>query len=192
MTPYPLHRSDRQTKVLITLFLISTLAAFTVAELNVYDKVGRIKNGPALRYGPDREPPAAENAATPDPNAEPLPLETDALIARINTFSALLDVTHPHVFEMPLVILVLAHFLMRTRLPAWFKLTNYATSFGGMTLFLSAPWLVRYVTLRAAPALYAGAVGMGLSVLLMIITTTWDLWTPRELHSNRGRDISAS
>src|SRR5262245_7451255 len=178
MTPYPLHRSDRHTKVLITLFLSATLSAFAVAELNVYDKLGRIKNGVVLRYGPEREPPVGENAGTQDRGIESLPLETEPLISQINTFSTLLDVTHPHIFEMPLMILVLSHFLMRTRLPGWFKLTNYATSFGGMTLFLSTPWLVRYVTLKAAPLLYLGAVSLGLSVLLMFAVITWDMWSP--------------
>lgn len=176
MTPYPLHRSERNTKVLITLFLLTTLLAFTVAELNVYDKVGRVKNGVAARYGPERESPIGDGAAAE--SNEPLPLETDPLVARINTFSALLDVTHPHIFEMPLIVLVLAHFLMRTRWPGWFKLANYVASFAGMILFLSAPWLVRYVTLKAAAALYIGAIELGISVLLMIVTTTFDLWLP--------------
>ena len=181
MTPYPLHRSERQTKILITMFLLTTLAAFAVAELNVYDKVGRVKNGVAARYGPERESPipspTGDSAATAGGN-DPLPLETDPLVARINTFSALLDVTHPHVFEMPLIVLVLAHFLMRTRWPGWFKLANYVASFAGMILFLSAPWLVRYVTVKAAATLYIGAISLGASVLLMIVTTTFDLWLP--------------
>src|SRR6266508_1143556 len=173
MTPYPLHRSERHTKVLITMFLLTTLVAFTVAELNVYDKVGRVRNGVAARYGPE-EPERLQ----PDHGGEPLPLETESLVARINTFSALLDITHPHVFEMPLVVLVLAHFLMRTRLSGWFKMLNYVVSFGGMTLFLASPWLVRYLTLQAAPMLYVGAISLGASVLAMIVATAWDMWRP--------------
>lgn len=168
MTPYPLHRSDRQTKILITMFLLTTLVAFMVAELNVYDKVGRVKNGVTARYGPEKP--------EPDSGSEPLPLETEPLVVRINTFSALLDITHPHVFEMPLMVLVLAHFLMRTRLSGWFKVSNYAVSFGGMMLFLASPWLVRYVTLKAAPILYVGAISLGASVLAMIVATAWDMW----------------
>ena len=189
MTPYPLSRSDTNTKVLITLFLLTMLAAFAVAEMNVYDKVGRIKNGVVERYGPEsggraaplRDPALAEVSRTSDmaEAAEALPLESEMPVARMNTFSILVDVTHSHVFELPLVIFVLAHFLMRTRAAQWFKLTSYLLAFGGIVAFLAAPWLVRYVSLKAAPALYAGAVAIGAAVLFMVVVSLWDLWTGR-------------
>jgi len=84
----------------------------------------------------------------------------------MNTFSMLLDITHSHIFEIPLVMFVLAHFLMRSRVPEWFKLLNYVGSFGGVVVFLSAPWMVRYVSVRTAPLLYVGAITMGLTALL--------------------------
>ncbi len=186
MTPYPLSKSDTNTKVLITLFLVTMLAAFAVAELNVYDKVGRVKNGVAQRYGPEPggrpEPskgPAADETLPASEPAEPgeLPLEGETLVARMNTFSTLVDVTHSHVFELPLVLFVLAHFLMRTRAAQWFKLSNYLLAFGGITAFLAAPWLVRYISVRAAPTLYAGAAAIGTSVLFMVVVSLWDLWT---------------
>jgi len=178
MTPYPLSRSDTTTKVLITLFLLTTLAAFTVAELNVYDKVGRIKNGVVQRYGPEE---TADTAiANPGQAAEmsSLPLETELPVARMNTFTALLDVTHPHVFEIPLVLFVLAHFLMRTRAANWFKLASYLLAFCGVTAFISAPWTVRYLSPRTAPLLYVGAITVGVSSFLMIAVTVWDMWRP--------------
>src|SRR5262245_45041898 len=160
MTPYPLSKSDRNTKILITLFLATMAAAFAVAELNVYDKVGRIKNGIAERYGPElarnlsaAEPQASatQSAETDGEASEALPVEGEMPVARMNTFTALLDVSHPHIFEIPVVLFVLAHFLMRTRAAGWFKLTNYLIGFGGVIAFLAAPWLVRYVSLTLAP-----------------------------------------
>jgi len=54
MTPIPLCKSDRNTKILITTLLSTLLTAMAVAELNVYDKgVGRFKKGIAVRYGPE-------------------------------------------------------------------------------------------------------------------------------------------
>ena len=189
MTPYPLSRSDTNTKLLITLFLLTMLAAFAIAEMNVYDKVGRIKNGVVERYGPEavgraeplKEPAPAEVSRTSDAAepAEPLSLEGEMPVARMNTFSTLVDVTHPHVFELPLVVFVLAHFLMRTRAAQWFKLTNYLLAFGGIVAFLAGPWLVRYVSVKAAPVLYAGAVAIGVSVLLMVVVSLWDMWIGR-------------
>src|SRR6266567_3730501 len=151
MTPIPLAYTDRNTRILITLFLLTMLVAIGVAELNVYDKVGRMRGGVVQRYGPD----ATGGSPT---DATELPAENDALIARMNTFSRLLDVTHAHVFELPLVLFVLAHFLMRSRVAEWFKLANYLGSSLGTIVFLAAPWTVRYISIHTAMLLYVGAV----------------------------------
>src|SRR2546427_4957975 len=73
---------------------------------------------------------------------------------------------------------VLAHFLMRSRVAESFKLLSYVGSFGGVEVFLSAPWMVRYVSIKTAPLLYVGAVTMGLTALLMTIVPIWDMWAP--------------
>ena len=106
MTPYPLHRSHRNTKILITLFLFSMIAAFAVAGLNIYDKVGRMKAGAAHRYGPERieEPQpasASAEAELPPENAAGGP-SAEPLTARMNTFGSLVDITHPHIFQIPI------------------------------------------------------------------------------------------
>ena len=160
MTPVPLSQSDRNTRILITLFLLTMLAATVVAELNVYDKVGRLPNGVALRYGPEDQS------------------ESDTLVARMNTFGALLDVTHAHVYELPLVLFVLAHFLMRTRVAEWFKLANYLLSSLGVVVFLASPWMVRYVSIRASVFFYAGASTIALTSVLMIVVPIWEMWAP--------------
>ena len=183
MTPFPLHKSQRNTKILITLFLFSMIAAFAVAALNVYDKVGRTRNGAAHRYGP--EAPPAQVQESVHLSDDDLPLENDPgsgslsaepLAARMNTFSALVDITHPHIFQIPILLFVLAHFLMRTRVAEWLKLTNYLMSFGGMLAFIAAPWLVRYWSTELTPLLYVGATAMGVSVLLMTSIPIWDMW----------------
>src|SRR5262245_48178208 len=118
MTPYPLHRSERNTKILITLFLLSMLAAFSIAALNIYDKVARVRAGVAHRYGPEPNPAGRLGDATGgNGDSSSLPMENDPgeLAVRMNTFTALMDITHPHLFQIPMLLFVLAHFLMRTR-----------------------------------------------------------------------------
>ncbi len=168
MTPVPLSQSDVNARILITLFLLTMLAAIAVAELNVYDKLGRMPNGVVLRYGPEEQ--ASDTSV--------LPSENDTLVARLNTFSALLDVTHAHIFELPLVIFVLAHFLMRTSVPEWFKLVNYFLSFLGVIVFLASPWMVRYISVRAAILLYVGASAIAVTSVLMIAVPIWEMWAP--------------
>jgi hypothetical protein len=172
MTPTPLALSDRNTRILITLFLATMLAAIGVAELNIYDKVGRLRNGVVERYGPST---SSEEAASSADIAS-LPRENELLVARLNTFSQLLDVTHAHVFELPLVLFVLAHFLMRSRVAEWFKLANYLGSSLGAILFLAAPWTVRYISVYTASLLYVGAIAVGVTATLMIVVPIWDMW----------------
>jgi hypothetical protein len=176
MTPFPLSRSDRNTRILITGFLLSMLVAIGVAELNNYDKVWRTKNGVVQRYGPEVEA---------DPDA---PLQPGDLVARMNTFSTLLDVTHPHAFEIPLVLFVLAHFLMRCRTPEWLKLASYLASSAGALFFIGSPWLVRYVTPRGAVFFHLGSALIGLSALVMIVVPLWDMWRPEPRSANGNGD----
>ena len=68
---------------------------------------------------------------------------------------------------------------MRTRAARWVKLSNYVGSFGGIIVFLSAPWLVRYASVKTAPLLYVGAASIGLSALTMIAICITDLWVPQ-------------
>lgn len=171
MTPIPLAYTDRNTRILITLFLLTMLAAIGIAELNVYDKVGRLRGGVVERYGPDL---TSRNDSSFD--VASLPGEHETLIARMNTFSQLLDVTHSHVFELPLVLFVLAHFLMRSRVAEWFKLANYLCSSLGTILFLAAPWTVRYISVHTAVLLYVGATAIGITSTLMIFLPIWDMW----------------
>ncbi len=146
------------------------LAAFAVAGLNIYDKVARYPKGLVARYGPD-------TGSAVDLNS--LPAENEAIVARMNSFSQLVDVTHAHAFELPLVMFVLAHFLMRSRVPEWFKLPNYVGSSAGTILFLAAPWLVRYGSAGMAGLFYFGAAGLGTTALLMIAVPIWDMWRRR-------------
>jgi hypothetical protein len=142
------------------------LIAIGVAEADNYDKVWRVRDGVVQRYGPEREA---------DPEA---PLQPGDLVARMNTFGALLEITHPHIFEIPLVLFVLAHFLMRARTPEWLKLSCYLGSSLGALAFIGSPWLVRYLSPRGAVFFHLGSALIGLTSLVMIVVPLWDMWSP--------------
>jgi hypothetical protein len=169
--------------------MLFMVGSFTIALLNVYDKVGRVPNGVVERYGPETTDTHAEPEVTStggiydepaamseDPNkamAEPT-----AMVARVNTYSALLDITHPHIFEMPIIILVLCHFVMRTRLANWAKVLTYVMSFGGVAGMLATPWLVRYASVKFAPMMTWSAVALAVSAIPLIFVPLWDMWMP--------------
>ncbi len=175
MTPIPLGRMDRSSRILITLFLLTMLVAFGVAGLNIYDKVGRSHASIVERYGPDLTPGKMRSQES-DTELNQLPAENDPLVVRSNTFSQLVDVTHAHAFELPLVLFVLAHFLMRSRVPDWLKLSNYVASMGGVVLFLSAPWLVRYVSIKAAPSFSVGSSLILITAICMTTVPIFEMW----------------
>lgn len=180
MTPIPLARMDRNSRILVTAFLLTMLVAFFVAGLNIYDKVGRAHASIVQRYGPDMSSSGQHESGSEvsSQDLSALPGENDAIVARSNTFSALVDVTHAHAFELPLILFVLAHFLMRTRVPDWVKLTNYCLSMAGVVLFLAAPWLVRYVSIRTAFLFDVGAVAILGTAVFMTVYSIWDMWRP--------------
>lgn len=171
--------------------MLFMVGSFTVALLNVYDKVGRVPNGVVERYGPEAADARAESTpavtstggiydepAATDEGANESAGEPPAMVARVNTYSALLDITHPHIFEMPIIILVLCHFVMRTRLANWAKVLTYALSFGGVAGMLATPWLVRYASVRFAPMMMAAAVALAISAIPLIFVPLWDMWMP--------------
>jgi hypothetical protein len=167
--------------------MLFMVGSFTIALLNVYDKVGRVPNGVVERYGPDTAEAHTERApeVTSTGGIYDEPAATDeasgapaAMVSRMNTYSALLDITHPHIFEMPIIILVLCHFVMRTRLANWAKVLTYALSFGGVAGMLAAPWLVRYVSIRFAPMMMVAAVALAVSAIPLIFVPLWDMWMP--------------
>ncbi|MFN8006703.1 MAG: hypothetical protein U0V70_06735 [Terriglobia bacterium] len=178
MTPIPLQRSDLSTKILITVFLLFMVASFGIAFLNMYDKVGRLPHGAADRYGPDQDQKGGGYGDGIYNNAESNP--NLALNSKINTFSALLDLTHPHMFETPIVLLVLCHFLMRTALASWAKISIYLVSFGSLAGILATPWLVRYVSLGFSSLLVVCAGLLACSSLVLVAVPLWEMWKPQE------------
>lgn len=67
-------------------------------------------------------------------------------------------------FRIATRIFVLAHFLMRSGVPEWFKLMNYIGSSLGAILFLASPWTVRYVSIKTATLFYVGALAVGVTL----------------------------
>ncbi len=59
------------------------------------------------------------------------------------SLSFLVDVTHPHLFTVPLVLMVLAHILQLCPYSQRLKNGIYLTAFTGFVLTFGGPWVVR-------------------------------------------------
>lgn len=80
--------------------------------------------GPAIDVAPD-EPPTTLTVAMP--------------------YRKLLEVSHFHLFTMPVFLLIISHLFMMTGIARWARLLWIALGWGGALFHLAAPWLIRYV-----------------------------------------------
>jgi hypothetical protein len=162
-------------RAVYTLFLVFTLLGLALTLLLTHDMVGidlsradeyyggamppmdelEIDDGPALVLPPDGEQLAA---------FEPMPRRK------------LLEITHFHLFSMPVYLLILSHMYMLSRSRKHAKVAWVAVGSAGTLLHVAAPWLVAH-DLGGAVASYAisGAMLL-LSYTVMSIVPLWEMW----------------
>lgn len=121
------------------------------------DSAPALDAGPAIELPPELSSPGA---------GEPMPLRK------------LLEVTHFHLFSMPIYLLVLSHlFMLSTYGPrtkaAWIGIATVSVA-----AHVAAPWIAR--TGAAAATLVYGTSGMALalSFAAMGLATLWEMWRP--------------
>jgi hypothetical protein len=103
------------------------------------------------------------------------PPDSDAMPLR-----KLLEVTHFHLFTMPVYLMVLAHLFMLSRVRQRAKSAWIAAGTAGVALHLVAPWLARSNTALATPFYaFTGAL-LTLSFLVMALVPLYEMWlSPR-------------
>lgn len=136
---------------------------------------------PSNHAGPIGDKPAAPD----DGPALDLPPEATAPRVIIEQISErkLLEVTHFHLFSVPVYVLILAHLWLLARMPPWLHTAGVAASVAASALHVAAPWLV-----RAAPSLawlmpVSGAVMLVVLAIIAAVPVV-DMWLPRP--SKRG------
>ena len=95
------------------------------------------------------------------------------------TFYALWEVTHYHLFTIPVVFLVLIHLFMLARAGFVWKLGLLAASFTGMVLDLGTPWLMVYSHPAWAWGKFLGRLLLNGSLLILIGWPLWEMWVRR-------------
>ncbi len=168
-------------KVLYTAFAVAVLTTLWVSWKLYGEVVGeegaRAYYADEITLGPPPEPaPAAEDDG---PMLE-LPEEATAprVIRERISERKLLEQTHFHLFATPLMFLVLAHLWLLASLPP--KLLNGGVVVGvvATAAHLAAPWLVRDNP-ELALLVPVAAVSMLVSMAVMAVVPTVDMWLPR-------------
>ncbi len=162
-------------RAVYTVFLVFTLLGLALTLWLTHDMVGIDLRGANEYYAGEADP-----IAEPDIDSGPalvLPPDGEDLAAfQPMPRRKLLEITHFHLFTMPLYLLILSHMYMLSRSrkgpkTVWIGMGSFAT-----LLHIAAPWLVAQACLGAV-AIYAisGAM-MFVSYTVMSVVPLWEMW----------------
>jgi hypothetical protein len=139
-----------EAKILYSTFCLLTLLGIGSSALYYGDLVGTgtsgIKNyyagdasiAPAPTTAPAAGPPAGPAIDVPDDEQSRRPIVVPM------TYRKLLEVTHFHLFTMPVVLLIIGHLFLATGLGDRAKLAWLVAGAASVVAHLATPWLVRY------------------------------------------------
>lgn len=127
-------------KIFFTFFLSIVTIAIGVGFLNYYERTG-ISPQKAIRYYRGDE----EEDFDVSLSAEEVESKLEEGMFFPKSYRELLEVTHTHVFSIPIIIFILSRIFSMTRIREGIKIAVYSISFAGVILNVGAPWLIRYV-----------------------------------------------
>jgi hypothetical protein len=141
--------------------------------------------GPAAYYaGAEVAAAPAKLDAKPASGGPSIDLAPDPEPARLRVMVVqmserkLLEVTHFHLFTIPIYVLVLAHLWLLAKLPLWLQHAGVVAAVLTSGLHIAAPWLVRGSAGLAVLVPISG-VAMLLTLGGMAVVTTIDMWLPQ-------------
>jgi hypothetical protein len=177
---------SREAKLVYTGFGLFAILAIGVSMLFYEDLVGPRTAGVAGYYagGAAATSPserATSGAARPGGPAIEVPegAEASERITVAVSYRKLLEVTHFHLFTLPVFVLIIAHLFMLTGLSSRAKTAWIAGGWLSSLAHLAAPWLIRYAG-RGWSWLYplSGAL-MGVALTVMTIYPLVMMWWPQ-------------
>lgn len=167
----------REAKVLYTIFCVFALAAYGVSVLYAKDLIGLRTRDSRLYYAGG----TVESAAPADPRIQ-VPEEAASPMREPISYRHLLEVTHFHLFTLPVFLLIVAHLFMLTGLGARAKLGWILACGLGSLVHVAAPWIVRYAGGFAILLPSSGAIMLG-AFAFMTAYSVYAMWrgAPPEL-----------
>ena len=139
-----------EAKILYTTFCVLTLCGIVSSALYYGDLVGAGTGGIKSCYAGEAKPapaaPAPAAGAPPSGPAIDVPEDEPGRppIVVPMTYRKLLEVTHFHLFTMPVVLLIIGHLFLATGLGDRGKLLWLIGASSSVAAHLATPWIVRY------------------------------------------------
>jgi ABC-type enterobactin transport system permease subunit len=96
------------------------------------------------------------------------------------TVGELLEVTHFHLFSMPLLLFVQGHLFLMTQWPRRWKIAIVSAAFLGAALDLGAPWLVLYVSRDLAWVKLLARALLGPALIAFALVPLYEMWRRRD------------
>ncbi len=208
----------REAKVIYSFFCILSIAAIASSVLLYEDLVGpTLRGGHLGRVGdyysttpgeasraPANSPsaPAASHAASGSSGpaialhsdepaaAEPAVSGPQRLTITV-PYRKLLEVTHFHLFTVPVFLLILTHLFLLTGLSPRAQLGWITLGWLSATLHIAAPWLVRAIGRGGAWLHAASGTAFLLTSLVLCLLPLFQMWKPQG-SSRRGRPSRAT
>ncbi|MEC4888645.1 MAG: hypothetical protein RI101_01165 [Nitrospira sp.] len=165
---FKLRDSDRHIRLLYTLFLLLMLVGFSFSFFWAHSMTNLSPQGIADHYR-----------------------GSDSTFGEPMSFRELAEVTHFHIFTMPVVFMILVHVLYLTAASHAIKSAATWMAFGGVMLDLASPWLITYVSPVFVLTMLTGDTLMTVSFLIMMGIPLYEMWILGQplmagKHSNHG------
>lgn len=106
-------------------------------------------------------------------------------------FWQMVEVSHFHLFSIPVVVLILSHLVSSTQLSVRARIVLTVTTYLGVALELAAPWAVRYVAGGFAYALIAGWALLAAGMSCMVVISLASMWGPDRWFKGDDKDDAA-
>jgi hypothetical protein len=167
-------------KILYTSFCLLTLLGVLSSALYYGDLVGSGTRG-IRRYYAGESAPAAAPSPSPSPAGPAIDLPENAEAARAPivvpvSYRKLLEVTHFHLFTMPVVLLIVGHLFLATGLGDRAKRAWLVVASVSVAAHLATPWLVRYAGAGLAPLHAVTGLALTLSMSVLTLYPVLAMW----------------
>jgi len=165
-------------KILYSAFVVATLIGLLVSA-RLYS-VGVGDAGPAVYYAGAAAPAAtaapAHASGGPAIELAPEDAQPHRIVEQIPE-RKLLEVTHFHLFTIPVYVLILAHLWLLAKVPPWAQHAGVVAAVVASAAHVAAPWVVRG---RPGLAFLMGSSGIAMLVTLGVIGlgAMIDMWLP--------------
>ncbi len=156
-TRFRLRDTDRHIRLVYTLFLLLMFAGFGFTFFWAHSMTELSPKGIADHY-----------------------LGSDMTFGEPMSFRELAEVTHFHLFTMPVVFMILVHVLYLTMASNRTKILMTWMGFGGVILDLVSPWLIRYLSPFFVLSMLAGDIMMVVSFLVMMVIPIYEMWFAKQ------------